>query len=105
MSGTPSGGKHAAKTNKKKYGKDFYAKIGAMGGRLGHTGGFAANPTLARLAGAAGGRASKRGKSLKTKQLIEDVKQLHNAGMTNKELAKKFKVSESTIYRYLKEGE
>lgn len=105
MSGTKSGGLKASKTNKKKHGKDFYAKIGAMGGRLGHTGGFAANPELAKKAGALGGRTSKRGKSLKTQQLIENVKQLRNAGMTNKELAKKFKVSESTIYRYLKEGE
>lgn len=105
MSGTPSGGKHAAKTNKDKYGKDFYAKIGAIGGRNGHTGGFAANPNLAKKAGALGGRTSKRGKSLKTKQLIEDAKILRDAGMTKKELAKRFKVSESTIYRYLKEGD
>lgn len=41
MAGTVSGGKAAAETNKRIYGKDFYARIGAMGGKKGHTGGFA----------------------------------------------------------------
>ena len=62
MAGTEKGGKEAAKTNKKKYGADFYAKIGAKGGRLGRTGGFAANRDLARIAGAKGGRISRRTK-------------------------------------------
>ncbi|QEX10927.1 hypothetical protein F6X56_14990 [Rhodococcus erythropolis] len=38
------------------------AAIGAKGGRLGTTGGFAADRKLARIAGAKGGRISKRGK-------------------------------------------
>ena len=58
--GTPEGGKRAAETNKKKYGEDFYKLNGAKGGRNGHTGGFAANPELARTAGAKGGRISRR---------------------------------------------
>jgi general stress protein YciG len=62
MAGTKAGGQAAAATNKKKYGSDFYAKIGAKGGRLGHTGGFAANRDLARAAGAKGGRISRRSK-------------------------------------------
>lgn len=65
MSGTKAGGKKAAKTNKEKYGEDFYRENGRKGGKNGHTGGFAANRTLARLAGAAGGRKSKRGKAKK----------------------------------------
>jgi uncharacterized protein len=60
MAGTQTGGKAAANTNKTKYGSDFYAKIGAIGGRKGHTGGFAANRDLARIAGAKGGRVSRR---------------------------------------------
>jgi general stress protein YciG len=60
MAGTKEGGKAAASTNKTKYGKDFYAKIGAMGGKKGHTGGFYANRDLAREAGARGGRISRR---------------------------------------------
>lgn len=73
MSGTVSGGKAAAATNKAKYGADFYAKIGALGGKKGTTGGFAsftqcscktfAEPhRIARCAGQKGGRISKRRK-------------------------------------------
>jgi len=62
MAGTKAGGKAAANTNKSKYGSDFYAKIGAMGGKKGKTGGFFANRELARLAGAKGGRISRRTK-------------------------------------------
>lgn len=62
IAGTKIGGMKAAATNKVKYGSDFYAKIGAKGGRNGNTGGFAANPDLARRAGALGGRISKRKK-------------------------------------------
>ena len=60
MSGTKSGGIKAAITNKIKYAKDFYAEIGRKGGRNGHTGGFAANPEIAKLAGQKGGKKSKR---------------------------------------------
>lgn len=62
MAGTKIGGMKAAATNKKRYGKGFYAKIGRIGGENGHTGGFAANRELARIAGAKGGRISKRRK-------------------------------------------
>jgi hypothetical protein len=61
MAGTKDGGRKAASTNRNKYGKDFYARIGAMGGKMGHTGGFYANRELARKAGAKGGRISRRG--------------------------------------------
>lgn len=40
MSGTVEGGKWAAKTNKWKYGEDFYARIGSKGGKASGTGGF-----------------------------------------------------------------
>lgn len=63
MAGTKDGGMKAANTNKTKYGKDFYARIGQMGGKMGHTGGFYANRDLARKAGAIGGRVSRRRKS------------------------------------------
>ena len=61
MAGTKAGGLKAAQKNLQKD-SNFYAKIGAKGGRNGRTGGFAANPELARIAGAKGGRASKRRK-------------------------------------------
>ena len=65
MSGTKLGGLRAAATNKERHGEGFYAKIGAIGGRAGHTGGFASNPELAKLAGAKGGRISRRGPAKK----------------------------------------
>lgn len=64
MAGTKAGGQKAATTNKALHGSDFYAKIGAIGGKKGRTGGFAANPALARIAGAKGGRISRRGKKI-----------------------------------------
>lgn len=64
MAGTINGGKLAAETNLRVYGKDFYKRIGAMGGKKGRTGGFFANRELARTAGALGGRISKRRKSI-----------------------------------------
>lgn len=61
MSGTKAGGLKAKKKNMELYGKGFYKMIGSKGGQNGHTGGFAANPALAKIAGAKGGRKSKRG--------------------------------------------
>jgi hypothetical protein len=71
MAGTKEGGKNAAKTNKEKYGEDFYSKIGSKGGSNGHTGGFASNVVgqdgltgkeRAIKVGAIGGTISKRSK-------------------------------------------
>jgi uncharacterized protein len=62
MAGTKAGGKLAAQKNLARD-PNFYAKIGAKGGRNGNTGGFAANPELARIAGAKGGRISRRKKA------------------------------------------
>lgn len=66
MAGTKAGGKLAAQKN---LARDplFYAKIGAKGGRNGHTGGFAANPDLARVAGRKGGLISRRRKATESK--------------------------------------
>lgn len=67
MAGTKAGGQKAAATNLERHGKDFYREIGAKGGRNGHTGGFASNPELAKIAGARGGRISKRKAGGKTR--------------------------------------
>lgn len=73
MAGTPDGGKRAYQTNVAKYGNDFYARIGAMGGKLGKSGGFASvkvgkdgltGRERARRAGATGGRISRRTKKM-----------------------------------------
>lgn len=74
MAGTKAGGIKAAKTNKKLHGKNFYKKIGSMGGKNGHTGGFNSEKIgadgltgyeRARIAGAKGGKLSKRGPAKK----------------------------------------
>lgn len=75
MSGTISGGKAAAKTNKERHGEDFYCLIGAKGGKVGRTGGFAQTKactcdiirfehTIAMCAGTKGGRISKRNRAI-----------------------------------------
>ena len=74
MAGTKEGGRKAAVTNKLKYGDNFYANIGRRGGRNGHTGGFFANPELARIAGAIGGRKSKRGPAKPKETTAERIK-------------------------------
>lgn len=93
MSGTKAGGKAAAETNKRKYGADFYARIGAKGGRRGRTGGFYANRELAREAGRIGGLRSRRLSKDQIKEIIES-----DLGVT--ELSKKYGVSRNTIYKY-----
>lgn len=60
MAGTTEGGKAAAKRNKELYGEGYYATIGAIGGKRGHTGGFFANRELASKAGRKGGVISRK---------------------------------------------
>lgn len=65
MSGTLEGGKRAAETNIRKYGKDFYSRLGAIGGKAPYSKpkGFAAmGREKASEAGRKGGLISKRGK-------------------------------------------
>jgi len=69
MPGTIAGGKKAARTNKARYGENFYEMIGAAGGKTSRGGGFAANRELAKVAGRKGGLKSKRS----PKQLMEVV--------------------------------
>lgn len=64
MAGTKAGGMKAAATNKSRHGKNFYAQIGAKGGKKGTTGGFYANRDLARAAGRKGGLISRRRKTV-----------------------------------------
>ena len=74
MAGTLQGGKQAAITNKKKYGEDFYARIGRIGGAKNGNGGFASEKVgrdgltgaeRAKKWGAIGGKKSKRGPALR----------------------------------------
>jgi general stress protein YciG len=63
MSGNTEGGKKAAITNKKRYGRNFYSNIGAKGGAASTTGGFGQGEVgrkRASIAGKIGGTASRR---------------------------------------------
>ena len=69
MAGTISGGKKAAQSNMERHGKNFYKEIGSKGGKNSKKGGFASEKIgkdgltgaeRARLAGAKGGRKSRR---------------------------------------------
>lgn len=68
IAGTKIGGRKAAATNKAKYGDDFYKVQGAKGGKKGAADGaikgFAANRKLASIAGAIGGKKSRRTKKV-----------------------------------------
>ena len=102
MSGTKEGGLKAYRTNIKKNGKDFYREIGRIGGRNGNTGGFAANHELARLAGAKGGkRSKKKGMTDITKNRIKSAQAMKAEGYTSGTIAKVMGKHINTIYRYL----
>ncbi len=71
MAGSVASGKLAAQRNKQRYGADYYKRIGAIGGKNGHTGGFAAGKVgkdgltgseRASKVGAIGGKISRRTK-------------------------------------------
>lgn len=108
MSGTKSGGLKAAATNKAKHGAGFYQRIGAMGGRNGHTGGFASNPELARRAGEKGGRMSQRGKGSYTKTKIEPIAnkiiQEYENGSSLRDVARKHDLSYGTLCRWVRKN-
>ena len=101
MAGTKNGAAKAATTIKEKHGADYYARIGAIGGRNGsgpgYTGGFAADRELARTAGAKGGQVSRRGPRVDLKQ----VEAAMNGGAGYQQIAEQFGVTEITAKRYI----
>lgn len=109
MVGTKLGGLKAARTNKKLYGDSFYHNIGRQGGQKGHTGGFAANRELARLAGAKGGRISRRGKANRTTELLyvnkDRIKELLAQDYSVKRIAQIVGIPESTLYKKVREND
>lgn len=70
-------------TMQRKYGgaagvHNMMRMIGRKGGRNGHTGGFAANPALARIVGALGGKKSRRTgvKNGEGKNNLKDIEEM-----------------------------
>lgn len=72
MAGTKIGGLKAAAKNLARD-PHFYERIGKIGGQNGKTGGFASNPELARIAGAKGGRISRRRKAVNVSKGNEKI--------------------------------
>ena len=69
MPGSREGGRKAAETNRRKYGEDFFKRIGKVGGAKSNTGGFATTKRdangrdgreRARVFGKVGGQNSRR---------------------------------------------
>lgn len=107
MSGTKAGGLKAAATIKERYGDGFYPKIGSRGGRNGKTGGFAANPELARLAGKKGGKKSKRGAKNETRGKLQsmhfELVQWVEEGKPCVQIARATGIPISAVYKYIRE--
>lgn len=106
MPGTRLGGRKAAKTNKLLYGDDFYKQIGMRGGRNGNTGGFYANPELAKIAGAKGGAISRRGEATKTKEMIhaniDTIKRMVEDKAPVTKISEATGVPKSTLYKIIR---
>jgi hypothetical protein len=65
MAGSVEGARKAAEKMKQLYGADYFVRCGRLGGRVSRGGGFGQGERgreLARIAGAKGGRISKRTK-------------------------------------------
>lgn len=106
MPGTKIGGQRAAKTNKERHGDDFYHRIGKKGGRNGNTGGFYANPELAKRAGAKGGAISRRGEATKTKEMIrtniDTIKRMVEDKAPVNKIFEATGVPKSTLYKIIR---
>lgn len=103
MAGNKIGGLKASKTNRERYGEDYYKEMGRKGGMNGHKGGFASNHELARMAGAKGGRNSHRSSGLQKK--LDDVFKIYielefEKGSSIHYIAKRIGVSDQTIKRF-----
>lgn len=107
MSGTKAGGLKAAATNIEKYGDDFYKRIGQKGGSNGHTGGFASNPALAKIAGRKGGSISRRGPVEKSAKVFRtygaDIIRDYKNGLSLVYIADHYGVSKYMINKFLAE--
>lgn len=77
MAGTKEGGIKAAKSNIEKYGKDFYSKIGARGGKAQVSKGFGANRELASRMGRV---KTGRKRIVLNEEQVKTIRDLYNKG-------------------------
>lgn len=116
MSGTREGGLKAAKTNKERNGEDFYKRIGQKGGQHSTPGGFGTNKIgkdgltgiqRSKVAGAKGGRTSRRGKDARTQRIWEKnrvkVYAMRDMGIGLGKISKAVGLSVNTIKNRLEE--
>lgn len=109
MSGTKAGGIKARAKNLERD-PDFYKKIGQKGGRNGkgpgYKGGFAADHERAKIAGAKGGRKSRR--VSKHAQVFEENKEAINKTIngraTIKDLSRALSVPYQSLLHYIKKN-
>ena len=106
MAGSRIGGLKAAAMNKLKYGDDFYKGIGLKGGRAEHSKprGFAANPELARTAGAKGGKISRIDMGIKAamNHAKDDIiDRYYNKLESSESIGRAYGVAGSTIRYYV----
>ena len=109
ISGTQAGGLKTRETVYSKYGTDYYTNIGQKGGRTsGVKKGFAANLALAKIAGAKGGRISRRGSdresAAKIEKYAEDIKREYADGSSLVQLSKDFDISYVALIRWAREN-
>lgn len=99
MPGTFEGGQAAARTNIAKYGRDFYKRIGAIGGAASSSGGFGqgeAGRKRASLYGRLGGYISRKGDTPKlSKRQVRDIRKRileEQSDMQTQKLSQKYGV-------------
>lgn len=102
MAGNKAGASKAVATIYATHGKDFYKKIGSLGGQKGTTGGFYKNKELASKVGAIGGKNSKRGPNPIMAENHDKVKMALENRMSIYDISKVFGINYSCAYNYVK---
>lgn len=81
----------------------FMQRIGQMGGRNGHTGGFASNRELAREAGRKGGTISRRGPKRELDKYKPAILEMMAQGMTTARIAEEVNLPYDPVRRLVRE--
>lgn len=85
---------------------EHFRKMGAKGGINGHTGGFAANKELAKVAGAKGGKNSTRGAAVwpEIEKHKDEVRNLYLMGIGIPEISRRLGFTNASIRLYIKKN-